>query len=342
MNTRQIDALNIFLILASLILAFIIPFQLFLFSYAVLGPLHYLTEIKWLREQKFFLNGSDWVRILISITVLVSIPVLVKMPFFEDWLKIDFLNKIFNLLSNYSYALILLAFLVSVCLIFIKNQKRLQYAISGLLLLIFLAVRYIPSSIFDLVIFIPTLIHVYLFTLLFMIFGTLKSGSAFGKLSIIFLILVPVVIFLWPVSSIGYKLETLSEEVFLSTGFQTLSYRVSTILGITRDKDFLLYSPANIKIQIFIAFAYTYHYLNWFSKTSIIGWNKNKTWQGLGLILTIWLGSVWIYSYSYQVGLSLLFSLSLLHVILEFPLNATSMYSISSRIFSWIGFKSSN
>jgi hypothetical protein len=137
-------------------------------------------------------------------------------------------------------------------------------------------------------------------------------------------------------------LETLSEEVFLSTGFQTLSYRVSTILGITRDKDFLLYSPANIKIQIFIAFAYTYHYLNWFSKTSIIGWNKNITWQGLGLILTIWLGSVWIYSYSYQVGLSLLFSLSLLHVILEFPLNATSIYSISSRIFSGIGFKSSN
>ena len=102
MNTRQIDALNIFLILASLILAFIIPFQLFLFSYAVLGPLHYLTEIKWLREQKFFLNGLDWVRILITITVLVSIPVLVKMPFFEDWLKVDFLNKIFNLLSNYS------------------------------------------------------------------------------------------------------------------------------------------------------------------------------------------------------------------------------------------------
>ena len=49
MSKLNIDGLQLFLMLASLLVAFIVPFRLFFLVYAVLGPIHYLTEINWLR-----------------------------------------------------------------------------------------------------------------------------------------------------------------------------------------------------------------------------------------------------------------------------------------------------
>src|SRR2546427_4816034 len=57
-NTDKINYLNIGLMLLSLGVAFFIPFELFLFSYAILGPLHYLTEISWLHERKYFTESE--------------------------------------------------------------------------------------------------------------------------------------------------------------------------------------------------------------------------------------------------------------------------------------------
>src|SRR5260370_41871550 len=58
-STQWIDILNFFLIWFTLVLALAWPFQLFLFSYIVIGPLHYLTEINWLDKQKYFLQPKD-------------------------------------------------------------------------------------------------------------------------------------------------------------------------------------------------------------------------------------------------------------------------------------------
>src|SRR5438046_85231 len=57
--THGIDILNLFLIWFTLALALAWPFQLFLFSYIVIGPLHYLTEINWLDKQKYFLPPKE-------------------------------------------------------------------------------------------------------------------------------------------------------------------------------------------------------------------------------------------------------------------------------------------
>src|SRR5258708_33571545 len=57
--SRWIDILNFFLIWFTPVLALAWPFQLFLFSYIVIGPLHYLTEINWLDKQKYFLQSKD-------------------------------------------------------------------------------------------------------------------------------------------------------------------------------------------------------------------------------------------------------------------------------------------
>jgi hypothetical protein len=86
-------------------------------------------------------------------------------------------------------------------------------------------------------------------------------------------------------------------------------------------------SPLGISITRFIAFAYTYHYLNWFSKTSIIQWHK-VPYLNLGLVIVLWLASVSLYMYDYRTGLQALFFLSFLHVFLEFPLNIQSIKGI--------------
>src|SRR5438552_16744405 len=58
LTTDQINYLNIGLMIVSCLLSYIFPFELFLSSYAVLGPLHYLTEISWLHERNYFTESQ--------------------------------------------------------------------------------------------------------------------------------------------------------------------------------------------------------------------------------------------------------------------------------------------
>jgi hypothetical protein len=51
MKAGQIDNFNIGLIIVSAILAFHFPLEIFIFSFAILGPRHYLTEINWLDKK---------------------------------------------------------------------------------------------------------------------------------------------------------------------------------------------------------------------------------------------------------------------------------------------------
>ncbi|HEX3468532.1 MAG TPA: hypothetical protein VHT05_10670, partial [Candidatus Elarobacter sp.] len=55
----RINDVNSALMVLSCIAAYAFPFELFLFSYAVLGPLHYLTEISWLRDRGYFVRRPD-------------------------------------------------------------------------------------------------------------------------------------------------------------------------------------------------------------------------------------------------------------------------------------------
>ncbi|HXC03890.1 MAG TPA: hypothetical protein VNZ86_04010, partial [Bacteroidia bacterium] len=72
---------------------------------------------------------------------------------------------------------------------------------------------------------------------------------------------------------------------------------------------------------------YTYHYLNWFSKTTVIQWHKISKLR-MGIIAALWAVSVALYRYDYKVGFNWLFLLSVMHVFLEFPLNHTSFVGI--------------
>src|SRR5205814_7952864 len=81
LTTNQVNYLNVGLMLVSCLLAFAFPFELFLVSYAVLGPLHYLTEISWLHDRKYFTESKNRKRnnarrgwlILVALTLVVLI-----------------------------------------------------------------------------------------------------------------------------------------------------------------------------------------------------------------------------------------------------------------------------
>ena len=74
MNNDRINYINTGLIILSCMVAFFIPFELFLFSYGVLGPLHYLTEIGWLHKKNYYTKGKyDFIFLVVLCAVLFYI-----------------------------------------------------------------------------------------------------------------------------------------------------------------------------------------------------------------------------------------------------------------------------
>jgi hypothetical protein len=79
----------------------------------------------------------------------------------------------------------------------------------------------------------------------------------------------------------------------------------------------------NNNLQSFISFAYTYHYLNWFSKTKIIKWHILPR-KKLIIVFGFYLIVLSFYLTDYRLGFLVTIFLSMIHVFLEFPLNFLS------------------
>ena len=332
MESKNIDRLNIFLIVISLIFAYKIPFELFLFSYAFLGPLHYLTEINWLKERNYFIKTKDWVWTFVLFGIVISVPLLLSLPWFNFIYDIDLVKSFLKELNSSSNVILLTALFFSIGLVFLKELK---YTLIFLLISIvasYLILKYISFSVVLVSIFLPTIIHVYLFTLIFMLFGAIKSKSTPGYIGVALLALIPVIITFGKINPDQYILSQNTQDNFIASGFQSLNFSLANLLNSSKHESFSLLSLLGIKIQIFIAFAYTYHYLNWFSKTSIIGWHKGTSKTRLGIIAAIWVASISFYLYDYRTGIIVLFFLSFLHVFLEFPLNIVSVKGIADSL----------
>src|ERR1043165_9571235 len=72
----------------SCVAAFVLPFELFLFSYAVLGPLHYLTEISWLHKRQYFSSGKyDYIFLVVLAVVLFFMNTGRVQPCYFLWLS---------------------------------------------------------------------------------------------------------------------------------------------------------------------------------------------------------------------------------------------------------------
>ncbi len=82
----------------------------------------------------------------------------------------------------------------------------------------------------------------------------------------------------------------LSECAFLSAYRETLSFVNEGLISLMASRETIedaVLTPLGLRISRFLAFAYTYHYLNWFSKTSAIGWHRLKS-APLLKILGLW------------------------------------------------------
>lgn len=328
----KVDSLNTILMLLALLLAYFLPFDLFVISYAIIGPLHYLTEINWIRDNNYFVKSKYWIYIIVVFTTIVALPKIFGLDIFNNT-ESNVITFFQNELPKYTNALIFLALVIAYAFLFIKSKKYINIVIIiGTILALILN----NVSVYNLYIgiFLPTIIHVFLFTLLFMFYGNLKTKSKIGYFNIILLAAIPLIISLISLDAIEYNFSDVVKNIIIDNRFHVLNVNLSKTLNLSDGKSFFFYEKVAIKIQIFIAFAYTYHYLNWFSKTTIIGWHKKITRKKSLLILVLWILSVSIYLYDYKVGLALLLILSLAHVFVELPINMITIKGIIKSIFN--------
>lgn len=364
MNAVRIDLINIGLMLLSCAVAFVLPFELFLFSYAVLGPLHYLTEISWLHQRNYFsLKGKDWrILYLTGLVILLftffgKIAILLAGPDVTNMYELvqvaPEMAKTVIWMNTHNPGLTFFAFGAALIMILVPGTKA-RFGSYILLALVgyFLGSQFGAANanprIFYLLfaVFVPTLIHVFFFTGAFMLYGALKSRSQWGLVSVGMLLLCALSFFvirpegLFPVSKYIRGSYDIS---FLPLNVEILRILVPTeVLSEGRLMEYPLLkrmvydSQWGIVITRFIAFAYTYHYLNWFSKTKIIRWHElPKGW--MASILVLWVLSIGLYAYNYEVGLMALYFLSFLHVFLEFPLNWVSLKGIGQEVGKRMG-----
>lgn len=316
-STEKLDITNIGLMLISGIVAMILPFELFLFSYAILGPLHYFTEISWLHDRKYYTKERY------DAIILIVIGLLMTLRFFDSFLEIDFPPG-FD--ANLAY----IALLCSVVFVTVKNKF---YRIGGIILLIFSSQVSQHFYLFFSV-FLPTLVHVYFFTALFMLYGALKSQSRFGILAVVCMVVCPILLAVIFPDKTFYTPTSYSMEAYSPFKVVNINW-LQNVNGIEAQEsmaawdNIIFHSKEGILLMRFIAFAYTYHYLNWFSKTSIIQWHKVPKVRFIAVII-LWLISIGLYITNYAMGLQWLLFVSFLHVLLELPLNVTSIIGIGS------------
>lgn len=427
----KINFSNIGLMFLTAICAYFYPFETFLLAYAYLGPLHYLTEISWLHDRNYFSKGKFDFLILLTIGILLSVA-----AFSKDF---GWNEDLFNYFSRLNLFDKLLVFALFSSILFAFVENLFVKIISILLMYVFVSgwlssenieAQSDNTAIFALTSLVPTLIHVYLFTGLFMLFGALKSRSKSGIWQMIGFVVIPIIlIFIIPInlnksniSQYGRKAHYAKGNGFFATNVSIIDHfnliqdpvftngdfiklmKTQNFNDINRKYQFitdsnykllvdslikkkneayiirkqsvnsncpvdnllllidkegalaqyrdrplpskeisgfsiekygsLVYSSKiGIMLMRFIAFAYLYHYLNWFSKTEIIKWHKIPKIRFV-IILIVWAIASIFYAYDYSLGLSLLFFLSFTHVLLEFPLNMFSIVGIGKETWS--------
>ena len=363
MNTgTRINVVNIGLMIFSCIAAFIMPFEVFLFAYAVLGPLHYLTEISWLHDRQYFTKGKYD---SIVLWIIGGIILLESLANRNQW------NWPFN--NDFGNKIIFIALTGSLLMIFVKN---VYLKVGGFFLLLVMANKFFrPDQRDGLVFFIgallPTLIHVFVFTGFFILYGALKSRSKSGIISFVVFIICPALLFLLfrdrsfvEITKYGQDSYTGGGDGFYYTNltfltnifnidFPQLKDAAGNLLyyegtdgtqvaapDYSNAAQVVFHSQTGILLMRFIAFAYTYHYLNWFSKTEVIKWHKVPKARFIGVVI-LWVTSLILYGVNYSLGLRWLYFLSFCHVLLEFPLNMVSITGIFKETGSIVknGFK---
>lgn len=299
MNVAALNYLNIALMLGSCLAAYMLPFELVVFSYAFLGPAHYLTEISWLHDRQYFTRHKNDFALLAALSVPITFAFL-----FGD--------------TEVGPISLWLALICSITVTFFSSTKARLMSISLLSLIVFASYDVHLSN--HVYLFVPTLVHVFVFTGAFILVGALRGATVSGVLSLVVFVLCAAAFFIVPPAS-----TPLAQHLEATSGMRFFS-------GLTAHISELFKLPATPEsasaIMGFISYAYTYHYLNWFSKTRVIRWHEISRARAAGVILA-YLASIGLYLHDYELGFLALLYLSVLHVVLELPLNFKTIAAIA-------------
>lgn len=298
-DVDRINLVNIGLMIGSAALACTLPFEVFLASYAVLGPLHYLTQISWLHDRGYFTTARlDWIPLaLLGVTSLDAM--------YTRW--VGFTGAPFA------------AAAFGVAAAFVRHPVVKLSTLVAASALAAPVLDWTPGALFFGVL-LSTVVHVYVFTGFFILAGSMKSRSRTGYAS--FLVYLACGIGLLVVQ----PATTYQPTAWVATNLAPFS---GVVRAMSRFAPGGGERAAVVAIGRFLGFAYTYHYLNWFSKTGIIRWHEISA-RRMAVIGALWIASVGLYAYDYAMGLAALFFLSVTHVFLEFPLDARTLVDVAT------------
>ena len=161
----------------------------------------------------------------------------------------------------------------------------------------------------------------YVFTLIFLISGALrgKRASRFGVVNSLLLLALPVLLLRLPATlPMGLPGHAwMNSEALFAPVHEYIAGLMG--LGMHFSASSALEPNAVLMFRL-LAFIYLHHYLNWFAKTELLAWHKvsRRTWATVLVLYVTLLAS---YFFSFSLGFYATYALSLLHVLLELPLN---------------------
>ena len=167
----------------------------------------------------------------------------------------------------------------------------------------------------------PTVIHVSVFTFVFMIVGAYKAKSAAQFALVVAYLLGVGALLAFPPSqaTVVPALARLGEEYF-----GDIAPALGAVFGVP-------HLTFDARITGLLSFVYTYHYLNWFIKADVVRWAAVPK-PRLAAIVALSFAATGLYFYNYAYGFMVLLLLSLTHVLLEFPLNSIAIRQLGATM----------
>lgn len=295
---RITDAAHLGLMLCALALAYLVPFELLLLAYVVVGPAHYATEISWLHDRKYFLPQRGIALGLAAVAVVAALIDNAAWFGFVMWAAFV-VCALIAAATTAMQAMVL--FIGALALTALMLSQGASLAVLGVLL--------------------PTLIHVSLFTLVFMALGAFRSGQKVQwVLLAIYLAAIALILAVPPTAASLVPSFAKAASDYFANVAPALG-RLFGIPGLSLDN----------RLVALLAFVYTYHYLNWFIKAEVIRWNQ-MTKSRLAIVVAASAASTALYFYDYAFGFTVLLALSLAHIVLEFPLNGLALRQLGEAI----------
>lgn len=299
MAFRRGDLVHLMLLLAALAMSYVLPFELLLISYIVLGPAHYFTEISWLHDRSYFMPHR-------GLAIVLALAALAGMFIADPWWSGVL---VWSCLAGAAIAALGLPARTSVMLGTVAIALTVIMALGGAPF-VFIAVL------------LPTFIHVSIFTLVFMTLGAIraKSGAQFIIIGA-YLVAVAAILIVPP------STRTVIPE-FARLGdyyFGPIAQQFGALFGVP-DLQFAG------RITGLLSFVYTYHYLNWFIKADVIRWSRMSRGRVI-LVAILSIAATAFCFYNYALGITVLLVVSLAHVLLEFPLDTIAIRDLSGFAF---------